>query len=309
MSRSERIPAALLLAAAVLALRPPPAPADPKPDLGPRLDTLFATLPHARFEWAKARGVSDRAAIRLPVDVDGTGGWFQLDTGLDVSLIYGALPEKRGWENYGGMARVPNFDIGDMHLGPTWMHTRPDHEASKHTLGSVGMDLLVGTWLLIDYPRRRIARMNPGDAPLWLQSRTSWGAAELRDGKFFVNVSLGGHGVEDIFFDTGASAYDITVDFDLWTELTGRSSPEEATVRHVVSSWGRKVTMLGAPARGPLVVGAARIENPLVFTMEENPNLFAAWPFPAGGLVGNAPFWNDVVILDVGLRPRFGLVR
>ncbi len=38
-------------------------------------------------------------------------------------------------------------------------------------------------------------------------------------------------------------------------------------------------------------------------------SLFTQWPFPATGLVGNAPFWDQVVIMDMGIRSRFGLVR
>jgi len=76
-----------------------------------------------------------------------------------------------------------------------------------------------------------------------------------------------------------------------------------------VGSWGNKATALGSPALGPLVIGSARIEEPNIFYLEEQPNLFANWPFPATGLVGNAPFWDGIVILDLGIRPRFGLLQ
>ncbi|MFC1573332.1 hypothetical protein ACFL6M_07015, partial [Candidatus Eisenbacteria bacterium] len=136
-----------------------------------------------------------------------------------------------------------------------------------------------------------------------------WARAELRDAKFFLDVTVDGKRLDGLFFDTGASAFDITVDFERWRELTGLEGPEDAPTKWVVNSWGNQVTMVGAPALGPLVIGSARIEEPRVYYMQEQPNLFSNWPFPANGLVGNAPFWDRVVILDLGLRPRFGMLR
>jgi hypothetical protein len=137
----------------------------------------------------------------------------------------------------------------------------------------------------------------------------TWTPAQLRDAKLFLNVVLAGESVEGIFFDTGASAFEITVDLGTWRSLTGCEGPEDAPIRWNVASWGNRVTVIGAPAKGPLVVGSARIDQPRVFYIEEQPSLFAGWPFPASGLVGSAPFWDRVVILDLGIRPRFGLLE
>jgi hypothetical protein len=247
--------------------------------------------------------------MRLPVVLDGVRGWFQLDTGLDVTLVYGDVAAVRGWETHDGMLHVPSFDIGGIHLGPSWIRS-DTHMGTKGVLsGSLGLDLLVGGFVLIDYPNRRMALMKPGQAPLWLLQRTTWTPAELRDAKFFLTVVLGGKTVQGLFFDTGASAFPITVDFEKWVELTGCAGPEAASTHWTVSAWGKKVTALGSPARGPLVIGSARILNPTVFYLKEQPSLFEQWPFPATGLVGCAPFWDRVVILDLGIRPRFGLVQ
>jgi len=151
--------------------------------------------------------------------------------------------------------------------------------------------------------------MRTGEAPLWLWQRTTWTPATLRDGKLFPYVILGDTGVGDLIFDTGSSAFDIIVDFDDWTELTGLDDPSAAPTRKTVNSWGNEATVVGAPARGPLIIGSARIPRPQVFYLKEQPRLFSSWPFRARGLVGNAPFWERVVIIDLGLRPRFGLLE
>jgi hypothetical protein len=285
------------------------APGAAEPDVAARLDSLLESLPHANFAWIEAEGVSNRAAMRIPVKLDGTEGWFQLDTGLDATLVYGNIPSQRGWETHEGMCHVPDFQIGSMHFGPTWLHSRTDSNDEGELIGSLGLDLLVGYLLLIDYPGCRLTLMKPGEAPLWVLQHMTWTPAELRDAKFFLTVVLGGESVRGIFFDTGASAFDITVDFDEWVNLTGCSGPDDAVVQWTVRSWGNEVTAVGCPARGPLVIGSARIPNPRIFYLKEQPRLFADWPFPATGLVGCAPFWDRIVIMDLGIRPRFGLLQ
>jgi hypothetical protein len=280
-----------------------------EPGSAERIESLLSHVPHSTFEWVAAEGVSPRAAMRVPVNLDGTGGWFQMDTGLDVTLVYGDLPIERGWETHDGMYHVPGFEIGNMDLGPTWLRSRPGTDGSGELIGSLGLDILIGYLVLIDYSGRRLALMKPGEAPLWLIQHTTWTPAKLRDAKFFITLILGEETLDDLFFDTGASAFDITVDFETWKALTGCAGPEAATTRWTVNSWGSPVTAVGATARGPLVIGSARISDPQVFYLEEQPRLFAEWPFQASGLVGNAPFWDRVVVMDLGIRPRFGLVE
>jgi len=302
MRRAETIGMLILLAPFACAS----VPAAPGDDLSQRLDSLFDGLPHATFQWENVEGVSERAAIRLPVNLDGTEGWFQLDTGLDVTLVYGDIPTERGWETHDGMYHVPSFEIGGMNLGATWLRARKKGGSTGEVIGSLGLDLLFGYWVIIDYPGRRFALLRPGDAPLWLWQHATWTPAELRNAKLFLYVTLGGQGVKDLIFDTGSSAFDVIVDFDDWTELT---SPETNPTEKDVNSWGKVVTVVGAPARGSLIIGSAHIDNPRVYYLKDEPGLFSQWPFPARGLIGNAPFWDRVVIMDLGIRPRLGLLQ
>ncbi|MCF8242663.1 MAG: hypothetical protein K9J16_14895 [Melioribacteraceae bacterium] len=274
-----------------------------------QLDEFWQGVPHATFKWRGAEGISERGAIWVPVKLGEEEGWLQLDTGLDVTLLYGEIACERGWEEQGGMYHVPNLEIGDIELGPMWFHSRTKIPTADGLLGSLGLDVLWGRMLVIDYPGKRLALMTPGEMPGWFLERISWTPAVLRDGKFFPYVSLADSGVEDMFFDTGSSAFSIIVDRAFWIELTGCHDPENAATRHVVNSWGNAVTAIGEPAKGPLVVGSVRIQRPEVFYIEENPKLFEQWPFPTRGLIGNAPFWDRVVVVDLGLRPRLGIVQ
>lgn len=265
-------------------------------------------LPCSRFEWIAHEGVSERAALRVPVTLDGTGYWFQLDTGSDATMLYGEEPRRRGWERLDNGYRAPAVRLGGTDLGPAWIYGRDEREPDEGTQGTLGLDLLVGHVVVLDFPGERFCLVPRGRVPAALWTRTAWTPARLRDGKLFLEAELDGKPLEGVFFDTGASAFSFSVDLPLWRELTGLASGEEATERLVVPSWGSEVTLLGAPARGDLRVGSVRIERPLVFHMRERPDLFAEWPFPATGLVGNAPFWDRVVVLDLGLEPRFGLL-
>jgi hypothetical protein len=277
-------------------------------DLRERLDALFGVTSHARFAWVGADGISDRGAINVPVCLDGTEGVLQLDTGLDVTLLEGNLPAEKGWEYGAGLHRCPSLEIGGIDLGPRWLLNKSDNEAAGPRLGSLGLDVLVGNLVLIDYPGQRLAIMRHGVAPRWLLEQTSWSGAELRHAKFFLQVKLAGERVSDLFFDTGSSAMDIVVDLEDWTQLTGCSGPGEAATVWTANRRNSNATIVGAPVRGPLVVGPVRVDRPDVYYLAEQPSLFADWPFPARGLIGNAPFWDLVVVMDLGVRQRFGVL-
>jgi hypothetical protein len=231
-----------------------------------------------------------------------------LDTGLDVTLLYGGIARDRGWVSYDGMYRVPDFAIGNMRIGPVWLRTREETDRHGELIGSLGLDLLVGSLVVIDYPGQRFAVLKHGDAPLWLWQETTWTPATLRDAKLFLYVIIGNKGVENLIFDAGSSSFDIVVDLDDWIRFTGYDGPDGAPIQKKVDSWGRKVTAIGAAARGSLTIGSVHLPDPKVYFLKEQPKLFSSWPFPARGLVGNAAFWDRVVVLDLGIRPRFGLL-
>jgi hypothetical protein len=147
--------------------------------------------------------------------------------------------------------------------------------------------------------------------PPEINDRVEWVAAELRNGKLFVPVRVGGQTVEGLFFDTGASGLPLSVDQALWRTLTGREGERDATSRLSVtgSGVGAPARVIGAPARGALEVGGVRVESPLVYFHGTEPEHFRSWSFPATGLIGNAPFKDGIVLLSLGVWPAFGILK
>ena len=169
----------------------------------------------AAFSWAEVGG-HEKAAILVPVTLDGRTYEFQLDTGADASFIPEDIAVEAGLMKPGaGGARVEDVHLGGASLGPRWLLTRG-------STGTIGLDMLVGFATVIDYPAQRLCLTPTADLPYDIYRKTRWTDAVLRDGKLFVPVEAGGRPRSDFFFDTGASLFPLSVDLAEWKALSGR---------------------------------------------------------------------------------------
>jgi hypothetical protein len=278
-------------------------------------DDPLVDLTCVRFKWVDAPGIANRAAILVPVVAGGATLRFQLDTGATVSMIPAGSAAKFGIEHQYNRADDNWFTAPiDLELAGVRYPGRQilvDPELTRsEPAGTVGLDLLEGRIVVLDLAGQRFC-LNDPDAPgvAALLEKTEFTPARIRDGKLFVEARVGGEAFDDIFYDTGASAFPLQVDLPFWRQLTGRNGDEESNTRWEVRSREKTITFIGAPAAGTLEIGEARIESPMVFFREDEPELFAAWEFATRGLIGNVPFLEHVVVLD--LRPdatRFGLI-
>lgn len=282
------------------ALPPPP----PRPT-----DSLLGALPCSPFEWMPQEGVGDEGSIRIPVELNGRVYQFRLDTGSDATLLYGDEAEQRGWPKPGpSSVRVERVKLGGVDLGPARLTTNPQLRPGA-VAGTIGLDLLMNHLVVIDYPAKRFCMVPRVAVPPEINDRVEWVAAELRNGKLFVPIRLGGQTLEGVYFDTGASGLPLSVDQALWRTLTGREGERDATSRLSVAASGPATRYVGAPARGPLEVGGVRVEAPLVYFRGAEPEHFRGWSFPATGSLGNAPFRDGIVLLSLGAWPAFGILK
>jgi hypothetical protein len=273
---------------------------------GPCEENPLSSLRCTSFEWQQVPGLSDKAAIIIPVVLNGCKRRFQLDTGADVSLLYAAEAKAQGRRPGDRTVRVRDVEIGGLKLGSVRMGVREDKTSEEDMAGTIGLDVLIGRSTIIDFVRRRFCLLDPNDVPATLVDRAAWTDGEIRDGKFFVRTTLDGHPLEGVVWDSGSSALALVVDQEDWRRFTGRCDESEATSRLSGHSWGNTVAGIGAPATGDLEIAGVRLSAPLVYYIREAPTMFHDWPFPARGLLGNVPFLGRVVILELTQRPRLG---
>lgn len=278
-------------------------------------DDPLVDLSCVRFKWVDAAGIANRAAILVPVVAGGATLRFQLDTGATVSMIPGGAAGKFGIEHQynredGNWFTAPiDLELAGGQYPGLEIFVDPELTRSEPA-GTVGLDLLEGKIVVLDLAGMRFCLDDP-DAPgiAAMLEKAEFTPARIRDGKLFVEARVGGETFDDIFYDTGASAFPLQVDLPFWKELTGLNGDEESNTRWEVRSREKAVTFIGAPAAGSLEIGQARIENPMVFFREDQPELFTEWEFSTRGLIGNVPFLEHVVVLD--LRPeasQFGII-
>jgi hypothetical protein len=52
------------------------------------------------------------------------------------------------------------------------------------------------------------------------------------------------------------------------------------------------------------------LEKSMVYYNAEQPDFFVKnWGASTIGLMGNAPFWNEILVLDFGTYPALGILR
>jgi hypothetical protein len=268
---------------------------------------LLEGLPCTPFEWIARDGFSPRAALRVPVELEDETYWFQLDTGSEGTVLYGdSLLQARGWEEVErSFVRVRDVKFGGAHLPAARLFIRREHATDGQTVGTLGLDVLVGHLVVLDFPGRRFCALPRVDVPWALRRDLELAPAVIRDGKFFVTTRVGDHVLKHIFYDTGASAFPLTVDHAVWARLTGGDGAQNR--REVrVPSWGQEVALVGARAGSGMEVGGARLGAPEVFYLADQPDAFSLWPYAVTGLMGNEAFIDGTVILDLGAEPGFG---
>ncbi len=264
------------------------------------------------FEWQAAGATSPTAAIRVPVLYEKKQMNFQMNTGAGLSTISGAVAKERGIEYHpddSGVAFTKPIAIEVGGVGLALQLLVEQESERTDPAGSLGLNVLVGKIAVLDFPGRRFCVVPPGSNAGALMVRDEFTPAQLRDGKLFVEFDLGGEHLTGLFFDTSASIFPLSVDFELWKKLTGREGGEEKNARLEVAAKDDSAFVFeGAPARGTMQIGGGRVETPMVFYQKTRPDHFAGLPFEAAGLIGNSVFLEHVVVLDLRGEPRIGLL-
>ena len=290
----------------------------------PRADSLA----WAPFRWVGANvggRTFDKAAILVPFAADTLGGtfWLQLDTGADAGVWLYTAPLDQLLRRQGPPRDTTRrFELRTGQIGAYPLRNqavnirrvagdtvRADDPAPK--IGTLGLNFFRDKILLLDFPGQRFAILDTvSPLPRAIQQRASWVPIDYRDDKMFIPLTLAGKTYDDFFYDSGASLFPVSTTPEIWQQVTGRTGAEPDNTVWKVRSFGQDVVLVGAPVHGRASVGAATLEQPMVFHMTEGPEQLDLrnWEFRASGLVGNVLFANRyLVIIDLHRR-RLGLV-
>jgi hypothetical protein len=265
--------------------------------------------------------VVERSVLQVPIRFEGgpDSVFLQLDTGSDRTMLY-EVPYRE--------VRVelptppPRFVHDRVTIGPVdasrdtfWIRPgagRPLASTGARTMGTLGADFLRHRVLVLDFPNVRFALLDTSQAlPPSVEGRVRWTPLIPRDGKLFVRALVAGEAYNDLFFDSGSSAFPIIVRRELWSGWTGRAVGDPSNEVWSATSWGTEIPLIGAPLSGDLVIAGIHFPRPLAFhhgPVAGIADFFASSSYPVRGYFGNALFFDRfVVVVDVP-RSRFGLL-
>jgi hypothetical protein len=260
------------------------------------------------FTWLPNDKGSPRGGISVPVRINGRIVPLQLDTGANETSLYGGFPVKAGWAAKGTETfRAKTFELARATLDRPQVYLNPDMEEDASLRGTLGLPALMGRITVIDYPKQRFCLFAEADLPVPIQ-RATFVRAMLRNGKFHVPISTGDFRSDTIVFDTGSSEMPLHVDLAAWKRITRRTTTHDAPATIQGTAWGKPFTLAGAPAAVPVMLGNLSLGTTTVFTNPDAPESFVEWPVPTDGVLGNAPLWDGIVILDLTAKVRFGII-
>jgi len=309
LTKSRTLLTLVMIALPLSASAAPPALTSPRLTLAHGAASLNGKRQCVAFSWLANDKESPRGGISVPVRINGRSIPLQLDTGANVTSLYGAFPIKAGWAAKGSETfRAKAFELAGATLDRPEVYVNPDMEEDASLRGTLGLPALMGRVAVIDYPGQRFCLFAEADLPAPLQKAT-FVRAMLRNAKFHVPITTGAFTSDTIVFDTGSSEMPLHVDLAAWKRITGRTTTAAAPSTIQGTAWGKPFTLAGAPVASPVTMGDLPLGTITVFTNPDAPESFADWPVPTDGVLGNAPLWDGIVILDLTARVRFGVIR
>jgi hypothetical protein len=256
----------------------------------------FAFIAWAPFVWSPGR-----TGLLVEARQDGVLAPFllQLDTGCDANLLYPgaldpALVHNRELRLNGSIAayRVTREPFTIYKARFTGINIRLWPSPGPALAGTLGEPFFEHRILILDFPSQRLAILDT--LPQTIADRADWTTIQVRNHKIYVPLTINGRTYTDLIFDTGSNLIPLLTTQARWQEWT--AGPKTALT---VTSWGREVTLTGAPLKMALKLGQARLEHPQAF--------FDPTTAPTFELIGNPLFANHTVILDLAAH-RLGLI-
>lgn len=274
------------------------------------------------FVWAATKELA-RAALLVPIGVPGCPRtcYLQFDTGAPYSLLKSnaldvlcaQYPATRAaLQVQGDSVRNFRFALGPGQVWARSMRVKAYADTIKlaatseepFIIGTLGTDVIDGRVLTIDYARQRFALSST--APDSLRRRAAFVPMSFRERRILLTVSLQGQ-PKELLFDTGSSAFALLTSQSGWQRMAQPAAPAQTVP---VNSWGKTLTAHTVATAVAMQFGATTVPLGTVTYIEgmgfvqSTLTRFSGM----GGMLGNAPFGRQTVVLDVK-NGRFGVVK
>jgi hypothetical protein len=267
------------------------------------------------FQWVtdEVEGrVYEKAGINVPVQIGSISDPFtmQFDLGANLTMLYGrtfapylsSFPDlQNSIDTINGFPylanttfivdhdTIPAFSFFyEENFGQQIEETAVGDQTVKH-IGTIGANLLKDKVLIIDYPAMRLAITD--SIPTNYQTGPNYIDLSLdRWGRVHLPIQVNGE-VKKVLFDTGASMFPLLTSSENWKIFTDTIVQDSV----LTSTWGEQYYTYAANAQN-ISIGDRELQDKRVFDAQRLSNFIKEeniW-----GVMGNAHFFNDVVIID-----------
>jgi hypothetical protein len=279
------------------------------------------------FEWSSEK---EKEALYVPVklEFDASTYWLQLDTGCNKSFIFDVpLRQITGKAKLNDKYFVLNGNVGNYEFRNERFRVYRNfgeeisRSERRNEIGVLGLGFLTQRILTIDYPNERFCLCNSiGELPEELVKKTRFAGVRIRHGKLFLEeLRFRDKPLTGIILDTGSSKFTLILLRErLWRKLTGKKGNEKDNYYLEVPAWGeKKVTLVGARAKGVLKLADLEIEDPMIYYDSHIPasgvmSLLVRVGiriFGVNGILGNAPFYDEYTVIFDLQQNRFGFLK
>jgi hypothetical protein len=139
------------------------------------------------FQWEPDGA---KAAITLPVQIEGRTYRFQFDTGATANIIYSTIADREGWSKPTDHSFQPStLRVADAIISRPWISIFRDMNVTHNISGTLGLWGLIGRVTVIDFPGQRVCLFADADLPQELpdwnrcqRDITQWQAVRARSG-------------------------------------------------------------------------------------------------------------------------------
>jgi len=275
------------------------------------------------FEWRDyvlGETYYDKAAIFVPIQLEQSDRefWLQLDTAA-TSVFYETTIDsldlycKTFSKNAKNDAIIFDGKIAGYDTKNAIFATMKNYgqtvtaEDEDVRIGTLGMDFFKDRILVLDFPNNRLAIANSSSQlPAEIVEEVTFSKSEMVRHLFVVNTMVGETPLK-IAYDTGSSIFPLHVNQDLWQQFTGREGKETDNIFIEAPAWGNYITLVGAPSKEEMIISDFDLGKPMIFYSEKTPDPYKGSGLD--GLMGNAPFFEDYIVILDGIEHRFGLVK